>query len=168
MAHRVFRNTVGVRVRDIPPLFEGTLAHAALHVFAQSAVLAADHICGPRAAQLVALGHARVCRRIGNQGESAPLGPVRRDRIKARGVKALRADGSSKRAFAKDKLDAGEALLVYKIGGEYLDATRGYPCTNWVEGVDAQINSKHWQIHLVSWYHKGNLPLNEAFAVITG
>ncbi|MEG1830846.1 MAG: molybdopterin-dependent oxidoreductase [Raoultibacter sp.] len=58
------------------------------------------------------------------------------------GVRALRADESSKRAFPKDKLDSGEALLVYKIGGEYLDATRGYPCTNWVEGVDAQINSK--------------------------
>ena len=58
------------------------------------------------------------------------------------GVKALRADGSSKRAFPVDKVDSDEALLVYKIGGEYLDATRGYPCTNWVEGVDAQINSK--------------------------
>ena len=58
------------------------------------------------------------------------------------GVRVLRADGSSKRAFPKDKLDDNEALLVYKIGGEYLDATRGYPCTNWVEGVDAQINSK--------------------------
>lgn len=58
------------------------------------------------------------------------------------GVRVMRADGSSKRAFPKDKLDDNEALLVYKIGGEYLDATRGYPCTNWVEGVDAQINSK--------------------------
>ena len=52
------------------------------------------------------------------------------------GVRVLRADGSSKRAFPKNKLDENEALLVYKIGGEYLDATRGYPCTNWVEGVD--------------------------------
>lgn len=58
------------------------------------------------------------------------------------GVRALRADGSSKRAFPVNKVDSNEALLVYKIGGEYLDATRGYPCTNWVEGVDAQINSK--------------------------
>ncbi|MEG0503510.1 MAG: molybdopterin-dependent oxidoreductase, partial [Raoultibacter sp.] len=66
------------------------------------------------------------------------------------GVRALRADGSSKRAFPKDKVDNNEALLVYKIGGEYLDATRGYPCTNWVEGVDAQINSKQIDTYLVT------------------
>ncbi|MFR1638276.1 MAG: hypothetical protein ACLSVD_03340 [Eggerthellaceae bacterium] len=48
------------------------------------------------------------------------------------GVKALRADGSSN-APSRGQVDSDEALLVYKIGGEYLGATRGYPCTNWVK-----------------------------------
>ncbi|MEG0015392.1 MAG: molybdopterin-dependent oxidoreductase [Gordonibacter sp.] len=100
------------------------------------------------------------------------------------GVKALRADGSSKRAFAKNKLDAGEALLVYKIGGEYLDATRGYPCTNWVEGVDAQINSKQVDTYNVTnedidytdkwagtpngWQNEAKVPMNKPNATIFG
>lgn len=60
----------------------------------------------------------------------------------ANGVRAMRADGSSKRSFSLDKLNANEALLVYKINGEPLGAKQGYPCTNWVEGVDAQVFSK--------------------------
>ena len=66
------------------------------------------------------------------------------------GVRVLRADGSSKRAFPTNKLEENEAFLVYEIGGERLDATRGYPCMNWVEGVDAQINSKQVATYLVT------------------
>ncbi|WP_102378566.1 molybdopterin-dependent oxidoreductase [Raoultibacter timonensis] len=100
------------------------------------------------------------------------------------GVRALRADGSSKRAFPKDKVDSDEALLVYKIGGEYLDATRGYPCTNWVEGVDAQINSKQidtyevtnedidytdkWAGNPNGWQNEANVPMNKPNATILG
>ncbi len=100
------------------------------------------------------------------------------------GVRALRADGSSKRAFSKEKLDSGEALLVYKIGGEYLDATRGYPCTNWVEGVDAQINSKQIDTYVVTdedidysdasdgspngWHNADGVPMNKPNATILG
>lgn len=100
------------------------------------------------------------------------------------GVKALRADGSSKRAFPKDKVDSNEALLVYKIGGEYLDATRGYPCTNWVEGVDAQINSKQVNTYQVTnedidytdkwagnpngWCNEDDVPMNNPNATILG
>ncbi len=100
------------------------------------------------------------------------------------GVRALRADGSSKRAFPKAKMDSNEALLVYKIGGEYLDATRGYPCTNWVEGVDAQINSKQidtynvtsdaidytdkWAGNPNGWQNEANVPMNKPNATILG
>lgn len=100
------------------------------------------------------------------------------------GVKALRADGSSKRAFPVDKVDSDEALLVYKIGGEYLDATRGYPCTNWVEGVDAQINSKQidtyhvtdedidytdkWAGNPNGWQNEDDVPMNKPNATILG
>lgn len=100
------------------------------------------------------------------------------------GVRVMRADGSSKRAFPKDKLDDNEALLVYKIGGEYLDATRGYPCTNWVEGVDAQINSKQvasykvtnedidytdkWAGNPNGWQNEDDVPMNKPNATILG
>ena len=100
------------------------------------------------------------------------------------GVRALRADGSSKRAFPVDKVDSNEALLVYKIGGEYLDATRGYPCTNWVEGVDAQINSKQidtyevtnedidytdkWAGNPNGWQNEANVPMNKPNATVLG
>ena len=100
------------------------------------------------------------------------------------GVRVLRADGSSKRAFPKDKLDDNEALLVYKIGGEYLDATRGYPCTNWVEGVDAQINSKQvasykvtnedidytdkWAGNPNAWHNENGDAMNKPNATILG
>lgn len=100
------------------------------------------------------------------------------------GVRALRADESSKRAFPKNKVDTNEALLVYKIGGEYLDATRGYPCTNWVEGVDAQINSKQIDTYRVTnedidytdkwagnpngWQNEDNVAMNKPNATILG
>lgn len=100
------------------------------------------------------------------------------------GVRALRADGSSKRAFPTEKVDSKEALLVYKIGGEYLDATRGYPCTNWVEGVDAQINSKQIDVYRVTdeaidftdpwagnpngWRNEAGVPMNYPNATILG
>ena len=93
------------------------------------------------------------------------------------GVKALRADGSSQRAFPKSKVEANEALLVYKIGGEYLDATRGYPCTNWVEGVDAQINSKQidtyhvtdkWAGNPNGWQNEDGVAMNHPNATILG
>ena len=77
-----------------------------------------------------------------------------------------------------------EALLVYKIGGEYLDATRGYPCTNWVEGVDAQINSKQidtyhvtdedidytdkWAGNPNGWQNEDDVPMNKPNATILG
>ena len=41
-----------------------------------------------------------------------------------------------------DKVDGGEAFLVYKINGEQLTAANGFPCTNWCEGVDPEVNSK--------------------------
>ncbi|MEG2517467.1 MAG: molybdopterin-dependent oxidoreductase [Raoultibacter sp.] len=56
------------------------------------------------------------------------------------GVRAIRADGSSKSGFQLPMMD--NAYLVYKMGGEYLDARRGFPVTHWQEGVDAQIFSK--------------------------
>ena len=102
----------------------------------------------------------------------------------ATGVQALRADGSSKRAFPKAKVESDEALLVYKIGGEYLDATRGYPCTNWVEGVDAQINSKQidtyhvtdedidyadkWAGNPNGWQNEDGVAMNKPNATILG
>ena len=99
-------------------------------------------------------------------------------------MQALRADGSSKRAFPKAKVESDEALLVYKIGGEYLDATRGYPCTNWVEGVDAQINSKQidtyhvtdedidyadkWAGNPNGWQNEDGVAMNKPNATILG
>lgn len=68
----------------------------------------------------------------------------------ANGVRVMRADGSSKRSFSLDKLNANEALLVYKINGELLGANQGYPCTNWVEGVDAQVCSKQINAYTVA------------------
>lgn len=68
----------------------------------------------------------------------------------ANGVRAMRADGSSRRSFSLDKLNANEALLVYKINGEPLGAKQGYPCTNWVEGVDAQVFSKQINAYTVA------------------
>lgn len=98
------------------------------------------------------------------------------------GVRALRADGSSKRAFPLDKLENEEAFLVYQIGGEYLDASRGYPCTNWVEGVDAQVNSKQlsaykvdneeidfddpWDGNPNAWHNEAGEPMNKPSAAI--
>lgn len=58
------------------------------------------------------------------------------------GVRVMRADGSSKRAMPLDKVDGGEAFLVYEINGEHLTAANGFPCTNWCEGVDPEVNSK--------------------------
>ena len=55
-------------------------------------------------------------------------------------IRCIRADGSSKNGVDLDMLD--KEYLVYKMGGEYLDARRGYPCTNWVETLDAQVFSK--------------------------
>ena len=73
---------------------------------------------------------------------------------------------------------------MYKIGGEYLDATRGYPCTNWVEGVDAQINSKQidtyhvtdedidytdkWAGNPNGWQNEDDVPMNKPNATILG
>lgn len=98
------------------------------------------------------------------------------------GVRVMRADESSKRAFPTSKLEAGEAFLVYKIGGEYLDASRGYPCTNWVEGVDAQVNSKQvgsyfldtepidftdkWDGNPNAWTDEEGAPMNKPSAAI--
>lgn len=58
------------------------------------------------------------------------------------GVRVMRADGSSKRAMPLEKVDGGEAFLVYEINGERLTAANGFPCTNWCEGVDPEVNSK--------------------------
>lgn len=66
------------------------------------------------------------------------------------GVRVMRADGTSKRSFSLDKLNDGEALLVYKMDGEYLGAKQGFPCTNWVEGVDAQVCSKQVDRYVVA------------------
>lgn len=66
------------------------------------------------------------------------------------GVRVMRADGTSKRSFSMDKLNDNEALLVYKMDGEYLGAKQGFPCTNWVEGVDAQVCSKQVDRYVVS------------------
>ena len=64
------------------------------------------------------------------------------DNADINGVRVMRADGSSKRAMPLDKVDGGEAFLVYKINGEQLTAANGFPCTNWCEGVDPEVNSK--------------------------
>lgn len=66
------------------------------------------------------------------------------------GVRVMRADGTSKRSFSLEKLNSDQALLVYKMDGEYLGAKQGYPCTNWVEGVDAQVCSKQVDRYVVS------------------
>ncbi len=63
-------------------------------------------------------------------------------------VRCVRADGSSKSGIDVAKLE--DNYLVYKMGGEYLDARRGFPCTNWVEGYDAQIFSKQLSGYIVS------------------
>ena len=55
-------------------------------------------------------------------------------------VRVIRADGSSRSGFDVAALDNG--YLVYKIGGEYLDARRGFPVMHWQETYDAQIFSK--------------------------
>lgn len=53
------------------------------------------------------------------------------------GVNCKRAcGGDPERSWSMDHLP--DAYLVYKINGEPLDATHGAPCSNWVEGVDAQ------------------------------
>ncbi|MBC5583748.1 molybdopterin-dependent oxidoreductase [Eggerthella sp. NSJ-70] len=61
-------------------------------------------------------------------------------------VRAIRADGSSRSGFDLSVLDKG--YLVYKIGGEYLDARHGFPVTHWQETYDAQIFSKQ-----INGYH---------------
>ena len=99
-------------------------------------------------------------------------------------MRVIRADGSSKRAFSLEKFVGGEAFLVYKIGGEYLDASRGFPCTNWVEGVDAQIDSKQLNEYRVTdedidytsassgspnaWHDADGNPMNSPNATILG
>ena len=53
------------------------------------------------------------------------------------GVNCKRAcGGDPERSWSLEHLP--DAYLVYKINGEPLDATHGAPCSNWVEGVDAQ------------------------------
>lgn len=53
------------------------------------------------------------------------------------GVNCKRAcGGDPERSWSLEHLP--NAYLVYKINGEPLDATHGAPCSNWVEGVDAQ------------------------------
>ena len=53
------------------------------------------------------------------------------------GVNCKRADGGDpERSWSMDYLPY--AYLVYKVNGEPLDATHGAPCSNWVEGADAQ------------------------------
>lgn len=54
--------------------------------------------------------------------------------------KNIDGDEGSLRCVRIDRIDA--VYLVYKIGGEYLDGSRGYPVTNWYEAVDAQSNKK--------------------------
>lgn len=63
-------------------------------------------------------------------------------------VRAIRADGSSRSGFDLAMLDKG--YLVYKMGGEYLDARRGFPVTHWQETYDAQIFSKQISGYTVS------------------
>lgn len=63
-------------------------------------------------------------------------------------VRCVRADGSSRSGIDVSMLD--NQYLVYKMGGEYLDARRGFPCMNWVESYDAQIFSKQPSGYIVS------------------
>ena len=63
-------------------------------------------------------------------------------------IRCVRADGSSKNGVMVSKLP--EEYLVYKMDGQYLDASRGFPCTNWVEGYDAQVFSKQPSGYIVS------------------
>ena len=75
------------------------------------------------------------------------------------GVHVVRADESSHRAFPMSKLD--ESYLVYKIGGEYLGWNTGFPCMNWTEGVDAQIDSKqinHYEVTDADLDYGANIP----------
>lgn len=75
------------------------------------------------------------------------------------GVHVVRADESSHRAFPLSKLD--ESYLVYKIGGEYLGWSTGFPCMNWTEAVDAQIDSKqinHYQVTDADLDYAANIP----------
>lgn len=65
------------------------------------------------------------------------------------GVMVPRGDGTSRRSFTLEKLDGGESFLVYKMDGKFLDSARGYPCTNWVEGVDAEIDTKQPTVYRV-------------------
>lgn len=66
------------------------------------------------------------------------------------GVRVMRADGSSKRAMPIEKVENGEAFLVYQINGEPLMAQNGYPCMNWVEGVDGEVCSKEFNEYVVT------------------
>lgn len=52
------------------------------------------------------------------------------------GVIFDRYDEGSFRCCAKENFD--RVFLVYKMGGEYLDGSQGYPVINWFEAVDAQ------------------------------
>ena len=97
-------------------------------------------------------------------------------------VRCVRADGSSKSGIDVAKLE--DNYLVYKMGGEYLDARRGFPCTNWVEGVDAQINSKQvasykvtnedidytdkWAGNPNAWHNENGDAMNKPNATILG
>lgn len=65
-----------------------------------------------------------------------------KDGVDINGVRVMRADGSSKRAMPLEKVNEGEAFLVYEINGERLNAAFGYPCRNWVLGIDPQVNQK--------------------------
>ena len=63
-------------------------------------------------------------------------------------IRCVRADGSSKNGIDVSMLE--NEYLVYKMGGEYLDARRGFPCINWVESYDAQVFSKQPSGYIVS------------------
>lgn len=59
------------------------------------------------------------------------------------GVIVDRGDDGSFRAIPTDMFD--RVLLVYKVGGEYLDGDQGMATLNWLEGNDAQIFVKQFR-----------------------
>jgi hypothetical protein len=60
MLHRMFRNTMILKVRYIPALLESLLRYAALNALTETAVLFGNHFRGPDRPQAFALGRASI------------------------------------------------------------------------------------------------------------
>lgn len=100
------------------------------------------------------------------------------------GVKALRADAAPNAPSPWTRSTPTRRCWCTRSAASTSTPTRGYPCTNWVEGVDAQINSKQidtyhvtdedidytdkWAGNPNGWQNEDDVPMNKPNATILG